>query len=309
MISIIIPVYNEEENITPLYHQLIGIADKIDTDAVEFIFVDDGSTDGSLGFLEKIKENDERIEIIKFSRNFGSHAAIAAGLHFCRGNAAVLYPADMQDPPELIEALCQAWLAGNKVVWGYRRSRPNESILLRICALAYYRVLNLIANTQLPCLGVDTVLVDRDVINNFNKVSEKNSSYVMLISWMGFKSTGIPYDKVSRKYGKSKWTFYKKLKLLIDSMVSFSYVPIRTMTVLGGSAACLGMLYGFVVLWNFFYSEPVSGWSSLIVITLTIGGLQMCMLGMLGEYLWRTYDESRGRPPYIIEQNSLSKSA
>ena len=305
MISVIIPSFNEHGNINNLYERLCSVSKKIHKHKMEFIFVDDCSSDGTYGALQKLAEKDERVEMIRFSRNCGSHAAASAGLQFCRGDAAVMIAADLQDPPEIIPDLISKWEKGFRIVWGVRKNREGENFITRAFSRLFYFLMNHLTDIRQAPTGADVFLVDRKVIEAFNQSPEKNTSVYMLIMWLGFSQSSIEYTKEDRHFGKSKWRFSKRLKLFFDSLVSFSYVPLRMMSLVGTIAALLGMSYGMVVFFNVLCGSPIQGWSSLMIVILLLGGFQMVMMGMLGEYLWRTYDEARRRPRYVIEKNTL----
>ena len=306
MISVIIPTYNEEENLLTLHKRFEAVASKMKDNDFEFIFVDDCSWDETPDILQEIAQTDNRVKIIRFARNCGSHAAVAAGLHFCGGDAAIMLAADLQDPPELIPQLLLEWKKGFKVVWGVREKREGENLFNLATSRIYYCLMNRVTDVQLPPTGADIFLIDRIVIEAFKKSPEKNTSVYMLIAWLGYSQTYLTYVKEARHAGISKWTTPKRLKLFFDSLISFSYVPLRFMSLIGTISAFLGLLYSLLVFFNAaFRGIPVQGWASLMIVVLLLGGFQMIMMGILGEYLWRTYDETRGRPRYVIEKNTL----
>jgi len=298
-ISIIIPTYNEEENLPVLYRRMCETI-KDSEDNFEFIFVDDGSSDGSLSILKDISAKDPRVKIIKLSRNFGSHAACFAGLMYSRGDACTFISADLQDPPELIQYLIEEWNKGYDVVIGVREWEEKS---LRLFPRIYYKLVRRFALKNMPEMGTDVFLIDRKVVNAVTSIKEKNTSIFGLILWSGFKQTMITYKKGLRHKGISKWTSGKKIKLFIDTFVSFSYFPIRVISLIGILFALAGFLYAFFVVFNrLFFAKPVEGWASLMVVLLVVSGVQLIMLGILGEYLWRNFDESRNRPPFIIDK-------
>jgi dolichol-phosphate mannosyltransferase len=306
LISIIIPAYNEQDNLEPLYRRLVAVAEKLPGYSFEFIFIDDCSSDRTPFKLESLLMKDPRVQIIRFARNCGSHAAIAAGLRFCRGDSAIAIAADLQDPPEIIPSLIRRWESGFKIVWGVRQKRLGETWITLACSRLYYRLVNRLTDVKQPPTGADVFLADRKVIKAFNSLPEKNTEIFMLLAWLGFSQTNIKYDKEARLTGYSKWNFSKRLKLFFDSLIPFSFFPIRFMSIMGGLCAACGLIYGFIVLTKWFQGNiDIPGWSSLMIVILIIGGLQLIMLGILGEYLWRTYDEARKRQRYIIEKNTL----
>ncbi|MBI5195844.1 MAG: glycosyltransferase [Nitrospirae bacterium] len=297
LISIIIPVFNEEENLLPLYQKLLDIT-KNSENIFEFIFVDDGSTDKSFSMLYGMSRKDSRVKIIRFSRNFGSHAACLAGLMHSKGDASTFISADLQDPPEIIQQMIDEWKRGCEVVIGIREweGRP-----LRLLPKIYYKLVGRFALKNMPEMGTDVFLIDRKVINAVVSMREKNTSIFGLILWSGFNQGIVTYKRGLRHKGASKWTLMKKIKLFIDTFVSFSYSPIRLISLIGILFAFMGFVYALVVIFNrLFLSAPVEGWSSLMVVLLIVSGVQLVMLGILGEYLWRNFDESRKRPPFII---------
>lgn len=307
LISIILGTYEEESNLPLLYGRLCSTASKMPEYNFEFIFVDDGSKDKTPEILANLRETDSRVFIIRFARNFGSHAADAAGLHLCRGNVAIVIATDLQDPPEIIiPQTIEQWEKGSKVVWGLREKRKGEKFITLFFSRLYYLLMNRLTNIKQPPTGADVYLVDRIVIDAFNKSSEKHSSNLMFIAWLGFPQTSISYVKEARQAGRSKWTVSKRTKLVIDSLISFSFFPIRSIGFIGIICALLGAIYGIDVMINaLFNNKAVEGWSSLMIVILIIGGIQLVILGFLGEYLWRTFDETRKRPFYVIEKNTL----
>lgn len=304
MISVIFPVYNEEGNLNELHQRLTAVADKIKDQTFEFIFVDDCSTDDTPLILKGIQARDARARVVRFARNCGSHAAISYGLTCCKGDAAVILAADLQDPPDLIVELMGEWKKGSKIVWGARLKREGEKASTNFFSRMYYLLMNWLTNVKMPPSGADVFLADRIVINAFRQVTEKHTSVFMTLAWLGFKQSTIWYVKKARLTGISKWNLRKKIRLTLDSLLAFSDIFIRYMSVLGFLTAFVGFVYAVYVLWCYFNGSPVEGWSSLIVAVLVVGGVQMIMLGVLGEYLWRTFDESRKRPRYIIEYES-----
>lgn len=302
LISIIVPAYNEKENIPILYERISNVTKNIPSYNFEYIFVDDFSTDNSFEILKTISKEDNRIKLLKFSKNFGSHIACVAGLSYCSGNAAIVMSADMQEPPELIPELINKWCQKYDVVWAVREER-SESKLKVLFAKLYYFVMRKIALKDFPLRGSDMFLIDRKVVDVVVSIKEKNTTLFGLICWSGFNQTTIPYKREKRKAGKSKWTFPKQIKLAIDSFVSFSYLPIRLSSYLGFFISFIGFSYAlFIIIRAFFNKGQVAGWSSLMVVLLIVSGIQLLILGILGEYLWRSLEESRKRPLFIISE-------
>ncbi|MBM4146646.1 MAG: glycosyltransferase family 2 protein [Nitrospira sp.] len=299
LVSVIIPVFNEEENLPVLYQRLNELLIN-SKDSFEFIFIDDGSSDGSFSLLKELSGKDIRVRAIKFSRNFGSHAACLAGLEHSKGDACTFISADLQDPPEMIQTLIDEWKKGNEVVIGIRNWDDNS---IRLFQRIYYRLVRRYALQNMPEGGTDVFLIDRKVIDAVVSMKEKNTSVFGLILWSGFKQSVVTYKKGVRHKGISKWTTGKKIKLFIDTFVSFSYFPLRMISVLGILFAFLGFLYASFIIFNrLFFSVPVEGWASLMVVLLVVSGVQLAMLGIIGEYLWRNFDSSRKRPAFIIDE-------
>jgi dolichol-phosphate mannosyltransferase len=299
LLSVIVPLLNEAENLEALHGRLSEVAGKLDRD-VEFVFVDDGSTDGSFDKLLELRSRDARVCPIRLARNFGSHGACLAGFSQARGDHAVILAADLQDPPELLIDLVAAAEKGHDVVWANRESREDPAITLLFAGM-YNRMMRRIALPNWPERGFDFVLLSRRVLSVVLARRERNTSLFGQILWAGFPQTSVSYNRMARRAGRSKWTFAKKLKLAIDSFVGFSYVPIRVISAAGLVFACVGAAYAaFVVFRRLTAGVPVEGWTSLMVVVLILGGVQLLMLGVLGEYLWRTLDETRGRPPFIV---------
>lgn len=301
LLSIITPAYNEAENLPLLYERLSNVLDSL-TINWEWIVVDDHSVDKTFTAITNIAERDSRVHGIRFSRNFGSHTAMTCGLHYAKGDCAVIMAADLQDPPETLPELLAEWNEGAQVVWAVRKRRPGEKTSkVGFARLYYFLMRQIVGMKEMPATGADFFLIDRRVIESLHAFNENNVSLMALITWMGFRQAYITYDKHVRSHGRSGWSLEKKLKLVLDSLTSFSYLPIRLMSYIGFIVALLGFIFaGFVVV-NAIFGHPIPGWSSLMVVVLVIGGMQMLMMGGLGEYLWRALDESRRRPRYIVE--------
>ncbi|MBI3272454.1 MAG: glycosyltransferase family 2 protein [Planctomycetes bacterium] len=299
-LSVVLPCYNEEENLPSMVERLRRVADAQGGEW-EFLFVDDHSSDRTPEVLRALAAQDPRVKSIRFARNFGSHAAIAAGLAHSRGDAAVILASDGQDPPEDVPRMVEKWRAGSKVVWAVRAAR-HDAASVKLFSWAYWWLMQKIALPNMPPAGADMLLVDRRVIDVVDRMKERNTTILGVILWAGFDQAFVNYTKEPRRHGATKWTFARKVKLAVDSVVSFSYVPIRWMSYLGFLLSLLGFLYAALVIGRaFLVKELPQGWSSLMSVFLVVSGVQMVMLGMLGEYLWRALDETRSRPRYIVE--------
>ncbi len=301
-ISIVVPVYYNSDTLMDLYEdmkaKILGVIGDY-----ELVFVDDGSGDNSWEIMGQIQEMDDNVRCVKLSRNFGEHAALLAGLSVCTGDCAVTKQADLQEDSLLILDMYESWKKGNKVVLAVRRSR-DESKIKVFFANMYYLLIRKFVNKNMPVGGCDCYLIDRKVIEVLQLLDEKNSSLTLQVLWAGFKTDYVYFDRKNREKGKSRWTLSKKIKLVVDSMMSFSYVPIRLMTFVGVIFnLCAVALFISVLVEFFTVGTPVAGWSSLMCVILCSFGLVLLMLGILGEYIWRALDAARTRPPFIIDED------
>lgn len=301
-LSIVVPVYFNEKSLRVLYERFLLLTERIKDTNFEFLFVDDGSQDDSFKVLEEIASEDEKVKIIKLSRNFGSFVACLAGLKFAAGDCAIIISADLQDPPELIEQLYQKWLKGFEVVLAVRRKR-EENFAKVFFANMYYWLVRYLAIPDMPKGGFDFVLIDRKVIDIITKINEKNTTLMGLILWTGFNRSIVYYDRMKREHGISMWTFKKKLKYFVDTFVAFSFAPLRFISIIGIILSLLGFFYAiFLIFYRLAYRTPVEGWTTLMVVILITSGVQLLSFGIIGEYLWRNFDETRRRPIYIIDK-------
>jgi len=299
MASIIMPMLNEEENIFPAYKKISSIMEKFGY-SWELICIDDGSSDSTFEKIKEISAIDKRVKVIQFSRNFGTHAALSAGLKQSQGDVAFFVGADLQEPIEYLPEFVKKWQEGFHVVWGVRSSR-KDPFITKIFAYLFYGIFyrwGLLKS--LPKWG-SFVLIDRKFINNRKLLLELNRMLGGIIAWMGFRQTqrSCPFGK--REKGKSKWTFSKKVKLAIDTFTAFSYFPIRLVSLIGIIISTLSFIYGiYIVGFAIIYGTTVMGYPSLMAAILFLSGLQLLVTGMIGEYIWRNLDETRRRPLYII---------
>lgn len=300
-ISIVIPVYYSEDTLMDLYNDMKAKILNVIGD-YEIVMVDDGSGDSSWEIMNQIKNMDENVKLVKLSRNFGEHAALLAGLVASTGDCAVTKQADLQEDSNLILEMYDKWKEGNKVVLAIRRSRKENPIKVMFANM-YYAMIRKFVNKDMPAGGCDCYLIDRQVIEVLEKLDERNSSLTLQVMWSGFKTAKVEFDRLDREKGKSRWTLAKKFKLVMDSMMAFSYAPIKMMTWLGVIFDIFAVIVFISVLVEYFTTGvPIAGWASLISIVLLASGLVLSFMGILGEYLWRTLDASRNRPPYIIDE-------
>lgn len=306
LLSIIIPVFNEEESLPHLTPRLDALIALLEGNiAVEVWLIDDHSTDKTSLLLCEICENNAAYHSIRLAANSGSHVAILAGLKQCQGDCAVILAADLQDPPELIPELLQHWRKNNHVVWAVRSEREGLSRTEIFMANLFYRLLNTFSEVKLPPTGADYSLIDRVVINALLQSVTANPSLALDVARLGFNQVEIPYVKAERKYGVSKWNLRKKLTAFADAFVSTSIMPLRLMSYLGMTVSVIGFIYAMlIIIFRLTSIVQVDGWAALMVIVLVFGGVQMIMLGVIGEYLWRTLEQSRKRPMYFIEASS-----
>lgn len=301
--SIVVPIYFNELNIPDTVPQLLALRETLPGYRLELVFVDDGSGDGSLSLLRDWQRRQpDEVKVVKLTRNFGSMAAIQAGLTVATGDCVGMIAADLQDPPALFLQMIERWEGGAKAVFAVRADR-EESLGQKLFSRAYYSLLRRFALRGYPEGGFDFFLVDRQVVNEVNRIREKNTNLMSLIYWLGYEPVTIPYVRRARQKGKSRWTMSKKIKLFIDSFVAFSYVPIRFLSALGICVALSAFGYAGWVFYQWGVNHiPVKGYAPIVILIALTAGTQMTMLGVLGEYLWRTLDESRGRPQYVIEE-------
>lgn len=301
LVSIVTPAFNESANL-PILHSRLAAAFSGSNVDWEWIVVDDHSPDTTFDVISSLATSNPNIRAVRLARNSGSHAAVICGLSESSGDCAVVMASDLQDPPETIAQLLDKWRAGDHVVWAVRAAREGEDLSTTTFSRLYYLLMRRVVGIRaIPPTGADFFLLDRKVIDALLRFGESNVSLLALIAWMGFRQGSVSYNKEARLHGRSSWTFGKKFKLAIDSVASFSYLPIRVMSALGFLFAVLGLIYALVVIVHALRGNPVQGWASLMVVVLVVGGIQMVMMGVLGEYLWRTLDQARSRPQFIVE--------
>jgi polyisoprenyl-phosphate glycosyltransferase len=305
LISIVIPCYRERDNLPVLYERMNVALASADFDW-ELILIDDHSPDDTFAVASGLTEQDKRVRVFRLARNCGSHLASACGLELTRGQAAIVMAADLQDPPELIREMVARWRNGDQVVWAIREESAHQGFAARLASCTYWAMLaSMLPQSTLPMQGADFVLLDRVAIDALGQCRELNFNILGIVVWLGFRQVSVRYKKEERLHGKSSWTFRKKIRQVIDSLTSFSHAPLRLISLAGVVIAFFGFLFAVNVIVNYFvHGISVVGWPSLMVAILVLSGLQMIMLGIIGEYLWRTLDESRRRPRYVIERST-----
>ena len=303
LISVVVPVYFNSASLPRLAERLKAVEASADHD-LEVIFVDDGSGDESWDRIQEIARAWPAARGVRLTRNFGSQMAIVAGLAEAKGQAAAVLSADLQEPPELLPGLVAAWRKGATAVLAVRRSRP-EGLPTRAAAGMYYVMLRKLAFSQMPTGGFDCFLIGRPAIDFLVENREIHTSLPGLLLWGGFPTALVPYDRVAREEGESRWTLAKKLKYFIDAVISFSYAPLRWMSVAGAFLALLAFAYAvFLIAYKLVQGQPIQGWTSLMVALAFFSGVQLLSLGVLGEYLWRTLDAARARKGFLVRERT-----
>ena len=304
-ISVVIPMYCEEEVADICYKRVVINLKKLsDRYSYEIIFINDGSKDDTLDILKRIADNDKNVKIISFSRNFGHQAAVIAGIRNVTGDAVIIMDADLQDPPELFEGMIEKWEDGYDVVYGKRKSRSGESLFKLLTAKAFYNTLNKLSEIEIPKDTGDFRLVDRKVIDVISALPEHNKFLRGLFSWVGFNQYAYEYNRVNRVAGKTKYPFKKMFKLATDGILSFSAKPLKVVGAIGffSVIVSIAILAYSIVSFVFKLNSLTPGWTSIMCTITFIGGIILISLGMIGEYIARIYEESLGRPEYIIDE-------
>jgi polyisoprenyl-phosphate glycosyltransferase len=305
-LSVVIPVYNEAENIPVLFGQLITVLEGANID-FEIVFVDDGSGDESVRRLKDLGASDKRVVVIELARNFGHQVAITAGLDFARGRAVAVMDADLQDPPEVLPKFIAKWREGHDVVYAIRERR-KESWLKRTSYAAFYRLLRHVSNIEIPLDAGDFCVMDRRVVDLLKNMPERSRFVRGIRSWVGFSQVGLPFERHARHAGSSKYTVGRLMLLALDGLISFSYVPLRLITALGLSVSFLSLFLAvFFFVKKLLYGLNPPGYASLIVSIFFLAGIQLITLGVIGEYVGRIFEEAKRRPMYILRRTPSSR--
>ena len=303
LVSVIFPVYNEQENLNPLFDQLTSALNGDPTTNYEVIFVDDCSNDNSFAILQELSRRKSRfpVRVIRLSRNSGSHLALLAGIKYCRGDAALDMAADLQCPLEAIPALVAKHREGFPIVWGQRVKRQDPLITVFFSKI-YYRLLKILVKQDFPFSDIETCLFDRKIINQLKAIREKNTNLFLLISTLGFLQGSVVVERRERQAGRSGWTLGRRIKLMLDSLLAFSYLPIRFISGIGILISIAGFILAGQQIYDKLTGVPKPlGWTFLVVLILILSGIQMLMLGLLGEYLWRVVDQTSTKPFLVID--------
>jgi dolichol-phosphate mannosyltransferase len=300
--SIIVPMYNEEEVIEFTYDRLKQVMDGTE-EPYELIFVNDGSHDRTVEQITMICSFDPNVRLINFSRNFGHQIAISAGMDYAQGDAIVVIDADLQDPPEVILEMIAKWKEGYEVVYGKRLKRKGETAFKKVTAKIFYRTMRVMTNVDIPVDTGDFRLIDRKVCEVLRGLKEKNRFVRGLVSWIGFRQTMVEYEREERFAGETKYPLKKMISFAVDGITSFSYKPLKIATYVGFTLSITSFLYLIVVIFQkLFTGSTVAGWASIVAVNLLFNGIILMLLGLIGEYIGRIYDESKGRPLYIVRE-------
>ncbi len=303
-ISVVIPMYFEEEVANECYNRTKKILNSLNNYEHEIVFVNDGSKDKTLEILANIAKNDMCVKILSFSRNFGHQAAVTAGLKYTTGDAVVIMDADLQDPPEVIIEMIELWEHGNEVIYAKRKSREGESRFKLFTAKMFYKILNGLSDVDIPKDTGDFRLADRKVVDVINSLPEHNKFLRGLFSWVGFKQTPLEYERKQRFAGKTKYPLKKMLKLASDGIISFSTKPLKILGAVGLISVSVSIIILIYALISYIFNlnQLTAGWTSIMVTVTFLGGIQLLSIWLISEYIGKIYDESKGRPEYIIDQ-------
>ena len=306
LVSVVVPAFNEADNLDALWSRLSAVFDEIGSG--ELIVVDDGSSDETWAAVTRLAEIDKRARGLRLSRNFGHQAALSAGMAHARGRTVCFMDADLQDPPELLPELLERWSAGHEVVFAVRRSR-QEGLAKRTAYRWFYRVYRRLADIDVPLDSGDFALLDRRAVDHLLALPEHNRFLRGLRTWVGYRQTGVEYDRDARHAGTSKYDLKGLFRLAFDGLVSFSAAPLRLASLLGVLVALAGGVYiAIAVAYRLFAGGVPQGWTSIVAVVLTVGGMQLIVVGVLGEYVARIYDETKARPNYLVAETTLPEA-
>ena len=300
-LSIIVPFYNEQEVLEEFHSRLTKVLDSLPITS-EIVYVDDGSKDNSLDVVSSFTSINSSISVIGLSRNFGKESAMSAGLEHCRGQAVILLDADLQDPPELIPQMIAKWREGYDVINMQRRQRDGETWFKKFSAASFYKVMNAAAKIDVPENVGDFRLMSREVVDHINQLPERNRYMKGIFSWPGFRQATIQFNRDARFCGETKWNYLKLIGLAMDGITSFSIRPLRIATAVGGLVALSAFIYGVIIVFKtMMFGEPITGYPSMMVVQLALGGIQLLSIGLMGEYIGRIFIETKNRPLYLIQ--------
>jgi glycosyltransferase involved in cell wall biosynthesis len=309
VISVVAPAFNEEEVLPEFHKRLTAVFDGFDWE-LEVVYVNDGSRDRTLKVLQQLREEDPRVTIVDLSRNFGKEIAMSAGFDHACGDAVVVIDTDLQDPPELIPEMIRHWQEGYDVIYAQRTARHGEGWLKKVTAAAFYRIIQKVSRVQIPQDTGDFRLMSRRAVDALKTLREQHRFMKGLFAWIGFPQKPIPYRRDPRFAGVTKWNYWKLWNFALEGITSFTIAPLKVATYMGLTIAFMAFLYAaFIVYKTLVFGDDVRGYPSLMVVILLLGGIQLASLGIIGEYLGRMFNETKGRPLYLLQKLELSASA
>lgn len=302
LLSVVIPIYNEQATLSELYRRLTHVlSENLAELAYEIVFVNDGSSDGSIQILSRLHADDPVVKVVNLSRNFGHQAALTAGLDYAKGDAVICMDGDVQDPPEIIPTLVARWRDGNDVVYAVRKLR-KEGFIKRGCYAAFYRLLRRLSMVSIPLDAGDFALMDRRVVDCLKTLPERSRFIRGLRTWVGFRQTGVEYEREKRYAGTPKYTWPKLVRLAVNGLLSFSALPLRMATAVGFMISFCSLLGIIVALYlKLFTDQAIPGWTATVIPMLVLGGIQLLSIGILGEYIAQIFDEVKRRPLYLVD--------
>lgn len=309
LLSVVVPVYNEQEVLPDFHARLISVFPALNID-IEIVYINDGSTDATLSILEDLYTKDPHVAIVDLSRNFGKEIAMSAGLHKAQGDAVIVIDADLQDPPELIPRLIEEWQNGYDVVYARRNQRKGETWLKKASAAGFYRIIQRLSKVRIPEDTGDFRLLSRRAVDALNTLSEQHRFMKGLFAWIGYKQKAVYYDRDPRFAGTSKWSYWKLWNFALDGITSFTTAPLKFASYLGFLTAFVAFVYGvYMLVRTLIFGNPVPGYPSLIVIILFLGGVQLMAIGVVGEYVGRIFTETKRRPLYFLNDYKPRRDA
>jgi dolichol-phosphate mannosyltransferase len=303
LLSIVVPCYNEEAVLGELHRRLVSVLEQVGGSGGEIVYVDDGSADQTSSMLRQLQHDEPRVRVVSLSRNFGHQIAVTAGLEHSSGDAVVIIDADLQDPPEVIPEMLARWQDGYQVVYGLRARRAGETTFKLWTAKAFYRLINRVSEVEIPLDVGDFRLIDRQVVDVLLAMPERDRFLRGMISWVGFRQVAVIYDRAARHAGETKYSLVKMLRFAVDSVISFSFAPLRLAIWVGFAAiiaAVAGIVYALII--RIYTTTWVRGWASIFTAVLFLGGVQLVTLGIVGEYVGRIYAEVKLRPLYVVRE-------
>ena len=308
-LSVVVPCYNESEGIHELHRRVSAVCEGVVGDSYEFVLVNDGSADGTWETMKEISARDKHVVAVDLARNHGHQLALSAGLSVCRGERIFILDADLQDPPELLQKMMVQMDDGRDVVYGQRIKREGETLFKKASAFLFYRLLNMMVDVEIPRDTGDFRLLSRRALDVLNSMPEHHRFIRGMVSWVGFRQEALPYERAARFAGETKYSLSKMVRFAVDAITSFSIKPLRIATFLGLLVSIGSILMALFVMYGFYQGKTITGWASTMAVMLFLGGVQLFVMGVVGEYLGRMFIQSKGRPLFIIRDISRSVDA